>query len=603
MVLDPFRRYNAIPLSKKNKRKWPPLRLTLIIVVLLILAFSFKTALLNNYDFLIGLKDWKEGHLALAQNEFNHVLARSPGNPYALDGLGLIAVKENKLAQAQQYYTTALQAGLKYNSRFSHLKTGRYFIRRGKYIQAQIELEHALQLQPDNARIEVALGTVARALGHVNEGIHDYQTALAKNPKNKKIKLLIEEARQEKDRGAIDYIFDSQGQPLAFQWLKNHKQGFPDDKEFAQLIGYDDTAKTDNHGSSGLEAIYRKYFPGNKLFLTVDARVQRVIFNALGWEKGAIIVMDPQTGAILGCLSQPTYLPENIHKDWTTYADDPNHPLLNRDFQALYQPGSIIKVITSTAALQSHLSLKSIFPFYCKGYTYIDGKVFYDWEKHGEVTSIQQAFNESCNMAYARLGLALGNDTLYEFFNRFGLTGIPSTMPFPVRHAQVPGLEMSRYQLAKAANGLGHFKITPLNAVMIAAAVANGGTLMSPYIVQKMTNINGKILFQNKPKVYRRVMSAQTAQLVTTLMANEVLHGIGRKAQVRGLSIAGKTGTAGNPNPAFDAWFICFAPVHNPQVAVAIVAEDGGTGENVAAPIGHKVMKGLMHVLHLNRAH
>ena len=272
----------------------------------------------------------------------------------------------------------------------------------------------------------------------------------------------------------------------------------------------------------------------------------------------------------------------------------------NRAFEGLYEPGSIIKIISSAAAVEKNINLSSVFPFYCKGFTTIDGKIFMDWKKHKLIHNLAEALDASCNVAFARLGFALGEDTLFEFNNRFGFNAVPKSIELPVTASVSPKLGLSRYELAETATGLGPtFRITPLNAAMMASAIADDGVMMSPYLTARLTNINGKVLMENKPAVYKETISRQTAQFITSLMLNDVERGIGAKARVPGLKIAGKTGTSGSRDPNFHAWFICFAPADNPKIAMAIVAENGGTGKDVAAPIAHKVFEGLADIMDL----
>lgn len=133
-----------------------------------------------------------------------------------------------------------------------------------------------------------------------------------------------------------------------------------------------------------------------------------------------------------------------------------------------------------------------------------------------------------------------------------------------------------------------------MNAALIASAIADDGVIMSPYLVEKLTNIEGAILEENKPVIYKNAINRQTAQFLTTMMVNDTERGIGVKARVKGIKIAGKTGTSGSRDPNFDAWFICFFPAENPKIAMAILAENGGTGKDVAAPIAKKVIEGMM---------
>ncbi len=599
-LIDPFSKYKPIPLSRKRRTKLPSFRTLVLLALVISGVVTSKTYLLNQYNYFKGLKYWKSGDLELARMEFTKVLDRNPGNAKAIDGLGLVDLKTGALDKAREKYTQALTAGLTYSQRFDHLKFGQSFIDQGLYNQAELEIQHAQELQPNNPEVYIALGTTERALGEVVNGEKAYEKALALDPKNKKVQMLLDQAREEKDRGSIYYIYDRNGVPLALQWIKNGAKGYPMGKEFAHLIGYYDTDPINNRGSAGLEQIYQKDFPGNKLYLTIDSRIQRVLSKAMGWEKGAIVVLNPRTGEILGCVSQPTFTPEKVHSEWGNYNFNKNTPLKNRALESLYEPGSIIKIVSSAAAVEKGINLNSVFPLFCKGYVNIDGQFFYDWQKHKNVRSLEEAFDDSCNVAYAKLGMTMGEDTLLEFNNRFGFNSTPKTLSVPVSQGYTPKLGLSHYELAESATGLGKsFRITPLNAALIASAIADDGVMMSPYLVQKLTNINGTILEENKPILYQNTISRQTAQFLTTMMLNDVERGIGVKARVKGIKIAGKTGTSGSRDPNFHAWFICFAPVENPKIAMAILAENGGTGKDVAAPIAKKVFEGIMDFMDL----
>jgi len=349
-----------------------------------------------------------------------------------------------------------------------------------------------------------------------------------------------------------------------------------------------------------LEKTYESHFPGNKLYLTIDSRIQKVLSKAMGWQKGSIIVLNPRTGEILGCVSQPTFTPEKVHSDWWNYISNRNKPLHNRAFEALYEPGSIIKIVTSAAALEKNLNLNTVFPFYCKGFQYYETKNFMDWQRHKNIRTLEEAFDTSCNIAYARLGSALGEDVVLEFNNLFGMNTAPKTLPIPVVSGSTPKMGLSRFELAEASTGLGkNFKITPLNAVMIASIIANDGVLMSPYLTSKLTNINGKVLEETQQSVFKTALSRQTAQVMAKMMFNDVERGIGAKARVAGLRVAGKTGTSGSRNPNFHAWFICFAPTENPKIAMVVLAEEGGTGKDVAAPIAKKCIEGIAEFMDL----
>jgi peptidoglycan glycosyltransferase len=593
-LINPFPSHKSAYSRRTRRTKLPSFRTVVLLTVILLGAIFSKTTILNQYHLLRGLKHWQQDKLELARIEFENILERSPGNPLAIDGLGVTEMKAGRVDKAKDLYAQAMKAGLKPSRRLNHLKTGNAFMDAGLYIQAQAEFEHAIELSPNDALSHAALGTVLRAQGLVVNGVKSYEKALTLDPKNKVLQVLLEQGREERDRGAIHYIFDRNGQPLAQQWFKTGERSYPYGKEFAQIIGWKDTKETNNRGCTGLEKAYEAQFPGNKLYLTLDARVQRLLSKAMGWHMGSIVVLNPRTGEILGALSQPTFTPEKIRDDWWKYFAG-NKPLLNRAFEGLYEPGSIIKIITSAAALDRNIDLKQVFPFYCRGYEYIDGKPFYDWKKLGTIRTLSEAFDASSNIAFAKLGFLLGNDALYEYNNRFGFNAPMKNIPIPFSVSRSPKLGLTRYELAEASTGLGKdFRITPLNAALIACAIANDGVLMSPYMVSRVTNIQGKVLQEMKPLVFQKATSKQTARTVTEMMINDVERGIGAKARVKAYRVAGNSGSR---DPNFHGWFICFAPAENPKIAMAVLAEHGGTGKDVAAPIARIVLEGLAEMI------
>lgn len=597
-LINPFPYHKTAYPRRHRRSKLPSFRTIVLLIVLLLGAVFSKTTILNHYHLMRGLKDWRQDKLELARLEFEKILDRSPGNPLAIDGLGLVEMKAGNLDKAKDLYAQAMRAGLKPSRRLDHLKTGKTFLDAGQYATAQAEIEHAIDLRPNSAQAYAALGTIQRAQGLVANGVKSYEKALTLDPKNKLLQLLLEQGREERDRGAIYYIFDRNGQPLAQQWFKTGERSYPYGKEFAQIIGWKDTKEVNNRGCTGLEKSFEDQFPGNKVYLTLDARVQRLLSKAMGWHMGAIVVLNPRTGEILGALSQPTFTPEKVHDDWWKYVGASNKPLFDRPFEGLYEPGSIIKIITSAAAMDKNIDLKQVFPFFCKGYDYIDGKPFYDWKKLGTIHSLSEAFDASSNIAYAKVGFLLGNDALFEYYNRFGLNAPMKNLPIPVSVSRSPKLGLSRYELAEASTGLGKdFRITPLNAALIASAIANDGVLMSPYMVSRVTNVEGKVLQETKPQVFQKATTKQTAHALTEMMMNDVERGIGAKARVSAFKVAGKTGTSGTRDPNFHGWFICFAPAENPKIAMAVLAEHEGTGKDVAAPIAHTVLEGLADMI------
>ena len=197
-------------LSRKRRTRLPSFRTTVLFIILLCGVITSKTFLMNQYNYLRGLKYWRSGDLELAKMEFNKVLTRTPGDAKAVDGLGLVEMKADHLDKAKELYDQALKMGLTYSRKFDHLKTGQSFIDEGKYIKAELELQHALVLQPNNPELLIAIGTAERALGDVIKGEKYYEQALHNDPKNRKMQVFLEQAREEKDRGSIYYMFRPQ---------------------------------------------------------------------------------------------------------------------------------------------------------------------------------------------------------------------------------------------------------------------------------------------------------------------------------------------------------------------------------------------------------
>jgi peptidoglycan glycosyltransferase len=341
---------------------------------------------------------------------------------------------------------------------------------------------------------------------------------------------------------------------------------------------------------------------------TLDIRAQDAAQKALGWRKGAIVVLNPATGEILAAVSQPSFKPEDIDKHPGALRNNPNHPLLNRAFEGLYEPGSICKIITAAAALEANVDMSKIFPMRPDTAINIDGKIFRDWENHGKVRSLKEAMDVSSNIALAKVAFAMGPDLLFEYINRFGfnqnfdmgfdLKGL-GHFSVPVATPRAPLHADNQFELAERACGLGvEYRITPLHAALLAATIANGGVMMKPKLIRSARNLAGQSLYEMKPEVQREIMKPETAEKIKQIMMDAVEgdRGIGKKARVGGIVVAGKTGTArtrGNSKD-LDAWFICFAPADKPQYAIAVLGDREGTGMSVAAPIAGALIRDLI---------
>jgi len=244
------------------------------------------------------------------------------------------------------------------------------------------------------------------------------------------------------------------------------------------------------------------------------------------------------------------------------------------------------------------VDMSRIFPMTPQTAINLDGQIFRDWEDHGRLRSLKEAMDVSSNIALYQVGKALGPDVLFNFTNRFGFNKdvdlgftLDNGAHYDI-HTATPRAPMTpdtQFALANRACGLGEdFRISPLQAARMAAVIASGGKLMKPRLVKSVRSLNGDVLYTMQPEMEEQVIKPETAEKVKALMEDAVEgdRGIGKKARVEGIVVAGKTGTARTHKKGqLDAWFICFAPADKPKIAVAVFCDQEGTGMHVAAPV------------------
>jgi len=338
------------------------------------------------------------------------------------------------------------------------------------------------------------------------------------------------------------------------------------------------------------DQILGKPHRGADLKLTVNMAVQRAASEALGDRKGAVVALDPRTGAVLAMVSYPRYDPNEIDALWKDINSGPDKPLLNRAIQGLYPPGSVFKIIVAGAALQTGVVTPQT-RFNDTGTVTAGGFVVrnYGGNVYGE-HGFTEAFARSVNTTFAKVGVEMGADTLASFAADFGFGKAP---PWPLGGAKSFFPEaggMDKAYVAQASFGQGEVLSTPLQMALAAEAVANGGKIMKPYLVSQVLDYHQNMLRETKPQVWLQPLSGQTAASMRDLMIQVVKNGTGTAAAIQGVQVAGKTGTAEVANGEPHAWFAAFAPADNPQVVVAVLVENAGTGGSVAAPIARQVI-------------
>ena len=436
------------------------------------------------------------------------------------------------------------------------------------------------------------------------------------------------------------------GELLATNRRKRTKSGqtiylrrYPTAGLFAHLVGY----STVSRSRTGLEASENDYLTGsntnlktildktltklrgatikgNDLWLTVRPRAQRLAMAQLIGKCGAAVALDPRTGAVLVLASRPTFNPNAVETNFGSISRiqapcAPTSPLLNRATDDVFTPGSSFKAVTATAALDSgRYTINSTFfdPGYCIEYgQQVHNFADQNGPEHFGTVNFLSAFEHSINAVFCKIGQAIGPTSILNAAKRFGFYKDPP-LETPANERLPSGLydehnrlfdpsNPSQVDVGRLAFGQGpataHPLVTPLQMAMVAAGVANHGIVMRPYVVQRVTAPGGGLVTRTKPRVYKHAMKVTTAATVNQMMQAVVTGGTGTAAQIPGIKVAGKTGTAetGGPGTPNTTWFIAFAPADAPRVAVAVVLQNQtGAGGTTAAPIAKVIMESLL---------
>lgn len=392
-----------------------------------------------------------------------------------------------------------------------------------------------------------------------------------------------------------------------------YKEGY--EKPYAPVLGY----YSSKYGTTGIEAAYSSELldadmlnplkiikdiatsadrKGNNLILTTDSSLQKKAYDALGDNKGAVVAMNPKTGEILCMVSKPTFNPTTIDEDWDKISkQDKEAPLLNRATQSqVYPPGSIFKVIVASKALENISGIESK-TFKCNGGLKINNYILHDYSRwgHGNI-DIHEAFVKSCNVTFGQIGIDLGADRLKSgaedfLFNKDLNKEIPNFL-LPISKSKFPDLT-GKGDEALAQSAIGQYTVstTPFHMMLIASTFANGGKMMKPYIVKSIVDSYGMNVSTSKSEVLAEPIKKETADTVKDMMVDVVKRGTGTNASIRGISVAGKTGTAevGSDLPAH-SWFIGFGPSDDAQIAIAVILENGEAKGRNAASVAGEVM-------------
>ena len=418
-----------------------------------------------------------------------------------------------------------------------------------------------------------------------------------------------------------------------------YQRHYPQGPLYADITGYYSII----FGRSELEQSYNSYLSGDApelipqtlidqvlgrpkrgatVVTTIDPAIQRAAQRALGDLPGGVVALDPHTGDVKAIVANPTYDPnelasqdpQKVRAAWDRLNSDPDKPLLSRAIDELYPPGSTFKLVTAAAALENGFGPDSTWPnppVLDLPQTTATLENFGGEHCLGGASQITlaQALTISCNVVFGEIGLRLGGAKLAAQAHAFGFAPDASSgdVPFDIPFQEGVFPEASYFSdrlpaVALSAIGQDNVAANPMQMALVASAIANGGSEMRPRLVSEIRDPSGQVVKSFDPEVFGQPISSQTAIQLTQMMVSVVQSGTGTAAQIPGIEVAGKTGTAQHGEGlAPHAWFVSFAPAQNAKIVVAVIVLDGGslgseaTGGVVAAPIAKAVMEAALH--------
>ncbi len=393
----------------------------------------------------------------------------------------------------------------------------------------------------------------------------------------------------------------------------NETRNYPYKQVFAHVVGSVGKGKTGlelaenftlltshtNVISQAVEQMQGEKVLADDIVTTLNVELQKTAYEALGSRKGAVVAIEPSTGKILCMVSTPSYDPNTIASNWDTLIEDANNTstLLNRATQGLYAPGSTFKVVTLLEYLKENPSSYETYSYDCKGSAMFGDRAIscYNKRAHGTI-DLKTSLAHSCNDSFAHIGTLLNLKSFKSTCEKLGFNKeIPLSIPYK-KSSFVLSKADSENEIAQTAMGQGKTQITPLHSAMIAAAIANEGKMMTPYLVEGSQTQSGKVVNKTRTSVYSKAMTEEQAEILTEYMKEVVNDGTATSLKTSSYEVAGKTGSAEfNSTGSSHAWFLGFAEAAEKEIAISVIVENSGTGSEYAVPIAKKLFNSYLN--------
>ena len=384
-------------------------------------------------------------------------------------------------------------------------------------------------------------------------------------------------------------------------------RSYPYGNVYAHVTGYSTRGRTGIESLANFELLTSNAFFGEQIakelkeeknigdnvVTTLDTKLQETAYNALGNHKGAVVVLEAETGRVLAMVSKPDFDPNRVNEDWEALNGEESSDgvFYNRAMQGQYPPGSTFKVVTLLDYMRENSGYED-FQFHCSG-SITEGNYTiccYGKNAHGN-EDLKKAFAKSCNTAFSSIGLSLDEDTFKSnceslLFNSELPLDLPySKSAFSLKEGSTPAEQMM------TAIGQGETLVSPMHMAMIMSAVANDGILMKPYFLERVETYSGDLVKNFRPAVYGSLMTEAEAEILTEYMRAVVTEGTGSKLDNMGFFVAGKTGTAeySSDKSKSHAWFAGFSDTGESDIVVCVLVEEAGSGSEYAVPVAREI--------------